>query len=85
MELKQYREKNKNKVGCITLPNFNISLWLLSRYFLSLFFKSLIMMCLWISLEKAMAPHSSTLAWKIAWMVEPGRLWSMGSLRVGDD
>ena len=33
--------------------------------------------------EKAMAPHSSTLAWKIPWMEEPGRLRSMGSLRVG--
>ena len=30
-----------------------------------------------------MAPHSSTLAWKIPWMKEPGRLQSMGSLRVG--
>ena len=30
--------------------------------------------------EKAMAPHSSTLAWKIPWMEEPGRLQSMGSL-----
>ena len=29
-----------------------------------------------------MAPHSSTLAWKISWMAEPGRLQSMGSLRV---
>ena len=36
-------------------------------------------------LEKAMAPHSSTLVWKIPWMEEPGRLQSMGSLRVGDD
>ena len=35
--------------------------------------------------EKAMAPHSSTLAWKIPWMAEPGRLQSMGSLRVGHD
>ena len=34
-------------------------------------------------LEKAMAPHSSTLAWKILWMEEPGRLQSMGSQRVG--
>ena len=33
--------------------------------------------------EKAMAPHSSTLAWKIPWMEEPGRLKSMGSLRAG--
>ena len=33
--------------------------------------------------EKAVAPHSSTLAWRIPWMEEPGRLQSMGSLRVG--
>ena len=32
-----------------------------------------------------MAPHSSTLAWKIPWMEEPGRLQSMGSHRVGHD
>ena len=36
-------------------------------------------------MEKAMAPHSRTLAWKISWMEEPGRLQSMGSLRVGHD
>ena len=35
--------------------------------------------------EKAMAPHSSTLAWKIPWMEEPGRLQSMGSPRVRHD
>ena len=35
--------------------------------------------------EKAMAPHSSTLAWKILWVEEPGRLQSMGSLRVRHD
>ena len=35
--------------------------------------------------ETAMAPHSSTLAWKIPWTEEPGRLQSMGSLRVGHD
>ena len=33
-------------------------------------------------LEKAMAPHSRTLAWKIPWTEEPGRLQFMGSLRV---
>jgi len=38
-----------------------------------------------IVLEKAMAPHSSTLAWKIPWTEEPGRLQSTGSLRVGHD
>ena len=39
-------------------------------------------MTLW---EKAMTPHSSTLAWKILWMEEPGGLQSMGSLRVRHD
>ena len=34
-------------------------------------------------MEKEMATHSSTLAWKIPWTEEPGRLRSMGSLRVG--
>ena len=37
------------------------------------------------AMEKAMAPHSSTLAWKIPWMEEPGRLQSRGSLRVRHD
>ena len=36
-------------------------------------------------IEKAMATHSSTLAWKMPWMEEPGRLQSMGSHRVGHD
>ena len=36
-------------------------------------------------LEKAMAPHSSTLAWKISWTEAPGKLQSMWSLRVGHD
>ena len=34
---------------------------------------------------KAVVPHSSTLAWKIPWAEEPGRLQSMVSLRVGHD
>ena len=38
-----------------------------------------------INLEKAMATHSSTLAWKIPWTEEPGRLQSMGSRRVRHD
>ena len=39
--------------------------------------------CVYICIsEKAIAPHSSTLAWKIPWMEKPGRLWSTGSLRV---
>ena len=43
--------------------------------------------CSYISIisEKAMAPHSSTLAWKIPWTEKPGGLQSMESLRVGHD
>ena len=37
------------------------------------------------TLEKEMAAHSNTLAWRIPWMEEPGRLQSMVSLRVGHD
>ena len=37
------------------------------------------------SLEKEMATHSSTLAWRIPWREEPGRLQSMGSQRVRHD
>ena len=36
-------------------------------------------------MEKAMAPHSSTLAWRIPWIEEPGRLQFLGSLRVRHD
>ena len=36
-------------------------------------------------LEKEMAIHSSTIAWKIPWTEEPGKLQSMGSQRVGQD
>ena len=38
-----------------------------------------------VQLEMAMAPHSSTLAWKIPWREEPGRLPSLGSIGVGHD
>ena len=38
---------------------------------------------MFILLEKAMAPHSRTVAQKIPWMEEPGRLQSMGSLGAG--
>ena len=36
-------------------------------------------------LEEEMAPHTSTLAWRIPWTGEPGGLQSLGSQRVGDD
>ena len=38
-----------------------------------------------VTSEKAMATHSSTLAWKIPWMEKPGRLQSMGTQRVRHD
>ena len=47
--------------------------------------KAGIKMLVYDDTEKEMAPHSSTLAWKIPWMEEPGGLQSMGSLRVGQD
>ena len=62
-------------------PTF-LSSWF---YFLiHLFFLNFILEYSWFT-EKAMAPHSSTLAWKIPWMEEPGRLQSMGSLGVRHD
>ena len=50
-----------------------------------LFFLFYYLTLTYMPLEKAMATHSSTLAWKIPWMEEPGRLQSMGLLRVGHD
>ena len=41
-----------------------------------------VLKCNWVGLP---SPHSSTLAWKILWMEEPGELQSMGSLRLGHD
>ena len=45
----------------------------------------LILLICRVHLKKTMAPHSSTLAWKIPWMEEPGRLPSMGSRRIRHD
>ena len=46
---------------------------------------SIILKGIIVIMEKAMAPHSSTFAEKIPWTEEPGRLQSMGLLRVGHD
>ena len=46
---------------------------------------SITLVCHVVELEKAMAPHSSTLAWKIPWIEEPCGLQSMGSLGVRHD
>ena len=66
----------------MALKNSNITFFS-SRVFIG--FKNIFHLPAYISLEKAMAPHSSTLALKIPWMVEPGGLQSMGLLRVGHD
>ena len=65
---------------------FNTYLMVVWMYFLSWIncFYSFIFLQLYNS-EKAMAPHSSTLAWKTPWTQEPGRLQSMGSRRVRHD
>ena len=55
--------------------------WTFVRKVMSLLFNMLSRLVM----EKAMAPYSSILAWKIPWMEEPGRLQSMGSRRVGHD
>ena len=62
--------------------------YMIYHNFVLIFFKkinSILSSIVYLVLEKAMAPHSSTLAWKIPWMEEPGGLQSMGSLRVGYD
>ena len=58
---------------CALLPKFLVP-WVWSGAWNCAFLTS--------SLEKAMAPHSSTLAWKIPWTEAPGRLQATGSLRV---
>ena len=72
----RYREYSADRKRDLTHPN-------MLKQFLQLiilFYSQSIQ-----STEKAMAPHSSALAWKIPWMEERGRLQSMGSLRVGHD
>ena len=72
-----------------TLPSYYSELWNNKSYQpLSVcFWARDYIICTWLHLilEKAMAAHSSTLAWKIPWMEEPGGLQSMGSLRVRHD
>ena len=84
--LEQYLGNNKHLVNvyCFVAAS---SLPCLHFYFLSLSNICEIQFCLnqCYYLEKAMAPHSSTLAWRIPWTEEPGRLQSMGSQRVGHD
>ena len=65
----------------ISLCSWNVWKTLLSlKNFVFIYMHTII-----VTWEKAMAPHSSTLAWKTPWTEESGRLQSMGSLRVGHD
>ena len=74
--------KYKYLILSFVFYNFN-SMQITYKY---LFF---LLSILWVSIvclmDKAMASHSSTLAWKIPWTEESGGLQSMGSLRVGHD
>ena len=78
---------NFNKPLGFDLNMLSLGEWIhLSKsYFHWLIWKSIFTANQWYAAEKAMAPHSSTLAWEIPWMEEPGGLQSMGSLRVGHD
>ena len=73
------------------LPSLRPSIYLFIIHLISINYRLLSKLYSLISIsylyisEKAMAPHSSTLAWKIPWAEEPGRLQSMGSHRVGHD
>ena len=70
-------------VGKVMFVLFNM----LSRFVIAFLPRSKHLLISWLQspLEKAMAPHSNNLAWKIPWTEEPGRLQSTGSLRVGHD
>ena len=72
-------EASQRQVAFTLLPHYSLGLFMSH-------FKQWILLCRsMLRLEKAMAPHSSTLAWTIPWTEEPGGLQSMGSLRVGHD
>ena len=70
----------------LPLPSYRLAI--LSNFFqdyVSYRLSQCLLLSLAIKAEKAMASHSSTVAWKIPWMEEPGSLQSMGSLRVRHD
>ena len=81
-EKKQY---TPNKFGMVNKTLVSVWLFLLMTPTVSLFTLSTLFAEPRLDKEKAMVPHSSTLAWKIPWMEESGGLQSMGSLRVGHD
>ena len=89
MILKIYKRKSKLIKIISFKVNMNFAFGSMMLHFLKMiiFFLSsnLLASSNTVKLEKAMATHSSTLAWKMPWMEEPCRLQSMGSLRVRHD
>ena len=76
--------KKKKEMSIVHISIWNRKcLFIFSFHFLIRMF--LFGWIVWVLSEKEMASHSSTLAWKIPWAEEPGKLQSMGSLRVGHD
>ena len=88
-QLKLKKKMSKSGFHLSEASQRQVAFTLLPHYSLGLFmshFKQWILLCRsMLRLEKAMAPHSSTLAWTIPWTEEPGGLQSMWSLRVGHD
>ena len=93
-EMKQRRKRasgNKKKPWYYLFEStlFGQLAWMLHKHFSLYFFGKILVIRskgIWGRLaEKAMAPHSSTLAWKTPWTEEPGRLQSMGLRRVGHE
>ena len=75
------RRENNTSWGCMETS----ILLLTCIFFYSINYIFHIFQVIYLVTEKAMAPHSSTLAWKIPWVEEPGGLQSLGSLRVRND
>ena len=82
-----FSSETSNSLISIFISVNEICIWFLETMMIFSYstarYRSTICIVLELNTEKAMTPHSSTLAWKFPWMEEPGRLQSMGSLRVG--
>ena len=79
-----FMDEESNSVICLSLHSKQC-MWMWIQIYLTPKPAHLITMLQYLLAEKAMAPHSSTLAWKILWTKESSRLQSMGSLRVRHD
>ena len=76
------------RIGSLVLADANLLMWTslvaqMVKHLPTVWETQVLSLSLEDPLEKGMATHSSTLAWRIPWMEEPGRLQSMESQRVG--